>query len=197
MRPEAEFRIRNLKRLERDTTYPDVVDIIARQMAKPEFRDCSELIVDYTGVGRPIIDMLRKKNLRPIAVTIHGGDRETQQGDAWNVPKRDIAHAAKLFLEYGKLTFSAAIPEKEVFKTELKNFKVKISASGHDSYEAEKSGQHDDLVLAVAMACWRAAKYVPWLLRVPKPPTTPKEWALAYPERLSRKLQQKAREAAR
>jgi hypothetical protein len=34
---------------------------------------------------------------------------------------------------------------------------VNISTA-HDSYEAWREGDHDDLVLATALACWRAAK---------------------------------------
>lgn len=33
-------------------------------------------------------------------------------------------------------------------------FKVKISTSGHDSYEAWREGDHDDLVLAALLALW-------------------------------------------
>ena len=42
---------------------------------------------------------------------------------------------------------------------ELAQFKVKINIStGHDSYEAWREGDHDDLVLAVALACWYGVK---------------------------------------
>jgi hypothetical protein len=42
-------------------------------------------------------------------------------------------------------------------RAELLNFRVKINlASGHDSYEAWREGDHDDLVLAAAMAVWSA-----------------------------------------
>jgi len=37
---------------------------------------------------------------------------------------------------------------------ELGNFKVKITKHGNDAYEAWREGQHDDLVLSVALACW-------------------------------------------
>lgn len=34
---------------------------------------------------------------------------------------------------------------------------MKISAAGHDSYDA-REGAHDDLVLAAALACWASEK---------------------------------------
>ncbi|HEX9411918.1 MAG TPA: hypothetical protein VF916_00300 [Ktedonobacterales bacterium] len=41
------------------------------------------------------------------------------------------------------------------------NFKAKISAGGHDSYEAGaasdwREGAHDDLVIGVTLPCWYA-----------------------------------------
>jgi hypothetical protein len=40
----------------------------------------------------------------------------------------------------------------------MTNFQVKISQTGHDSYGAWREGTHDDLLLAVALACWAAEK---------------------------------------
>lgn len=50
-----------------------------------------------------------------------------------------------------------------VFATEALNFKAKISLSGHECYAAcaagdWRDGAHDDLVLAVALACWYAER---------------------------------------
>jgi hypothetical protein len=46
------------------------------------------------------------------------------------------------------------LAEGETFVSELSNFKVKISAAGHDSYNAWRESIHDDLVLSVALAAW-------------------------------------------
>ncbi len=47
------------------------------------------------------------------------------------------------------------LPLAEVLKDELLNFRVKINeATGHDSYEAWREKDHDDIVLATALACW-------------------------------------------
>ena len=44
---------------------------------------------------------------------------------------------------------------KDVLVKELLNFRVKINIStAHDSYEAWREGDHDDLVLSVALSCW-------------------------------------------
>jgi hypothetical protein len=54
----------------------------------------------------------------------------------------------------GKIKIAKEIKHADTLVNELLNFKVKISASGHDSYEAWREGVHDDLVLSVALACW-------------------------------------------
>jgi hypothetical protein len=44
-------------------------------------------------------------------------------------------------------------------KGELLTFKRKINlATAHDSYEHWRESDHDDLVLATALACWEAAR---------------------------------------
>ncbi len=38
------------------------------------------------------------------------------------------------------------------------NMRIKVSLSGQDTYGAWREGLHDDLVLAAALACWRATR---------------------------------------
>jgi hypothetical protein len=46
-----------------------------------------------------------------------------------------------------------------VLKQELSTFKRKVSLkTGHDSYEHWRESDHDDLVLAAALACWGTRK---------------------------------------
>jgi hypothetical protein len=51
---------------------------------------------------------------------------------------------------------SAALPHAEVLVRELQAFKVEITEAGTETYGGK--GQHDDLVLAVALAVWRAGR---------------------------------------
>jgi hypothetical protein len=42
---------------------------------------------------------------------------------------------------------------------ELETFNVKVNIrTAHDSYEAWRESDHDDLVLALALACWWAER---------------------------------------
>ena len=50
---------------------------------------------------------------------------------------------------------SASLPVAETLRKELLTFRVKIDPrTAHDSYSHWREGDHDDLVLATAMACW-------------------------------------------
>jgi hypothetical protein len=44
----------------------------------------------------------------------------------------------------------------QILMSELADFRVRISASGSDTYGAWRGGAHDDLVLALALAVWWA-----------------------------------------
>ena len=115
------------------------------------------LIVDATGVGQPVIDAMRGDGLTPVPVTVHGGENTTKDKGEWHVPKRDLVVVSKVLLGKGQLKIGEAIPFADVLISELRNFHVAVYiATGHESYEAWREGDHDDLVFAVSLACWYA-----------------------------------------
>jgi hypothetical protein len=126
--------------------------------ALPLARAPVELVVDQTGVGRPVVDLLRQAGFAPIAITITGGDQVIQVAHReYRVPKRNLAAAVQVLLQTRRLRWATSLPEAVTLKAELNNFKAKISLSGHDSYGASadwREGNHDDLVLSVALGCW-------------------------------------------
>ena len=119
----------------------------------------SELAVDATGVGRPVVDMLEERGLEPVAITITGGDLVTYDR-GWRVPKRDVVGAVQVLLQTDRLKFAEPIPAVATLIQELLAFRVKIDPlTAHDSYGAWREGTHDDLVLAVAVAAWRGQRW--------------------------------------
>jgi|SRR5215217_893623 len=177
-----EYSVRHLERPALGTSYVDVADRII-ELLKSLPDDEIVLAVDITGVGRPVGDMLRERLnewlevdrsivLHGVWITITGGDCITRAGDGGGirVPKRDIAKAAVVLMEAGQLKIAENLPLTPVLKRELANFKVKINLhTGHDSYEAWREGDHDDLVLAVAMATWAGERYFSKQNSLPRP----------------------------
>jgi len=153
--PVRKHHLRHLERFPLGTAYPDVVEDVMTIMRRVELGERPELLVDATGVGMPVVDMLRKVGLRPRPVIIHGGDKVIHEDGVLRLPKRDLVSTLLILFQDGRLKIADTIPEGPALVKELLNFKVKISQAGHDSYEAWREADHDDLVLAVALAAWQ------------------------------------------
>jgi hypothetical protein len=155
--------LRHLERYELGTPYPEVIQRVIRLLTRPPIRyhlERTRLIVDATGVGRPVVDSFRAQGVHPVSILIHGGDRVTQEvagiGDiTLRVPKRDLVAAVQTTLQSRRLQIAAGLPLADVLRKELLGFRVKIDPrTAHDSYSHWREGDHDDLVLATAVACW-------------------------------------------
>ena len=151
--PSRHHALRHLDRI-LNRPYTEIVDhlksLVRRLPGTPS------LAVDATGVGRPVVDMIRQARIGAdlYAVTITGGDAVTRDGREYRVPKRDLCSAVAVALQTGRLKIARGIPHARMLERELSRFRVKISPDGHDSYAAWREADHDDLVLAVAVGCW-------------------------------------------
>jgi hypothetical protein len=158
---ETHFGLRYLERVKLGTSYPAIVERVRQVVEGRLATERCTLVVDATGVGAPVMDMLRGARLgcAIVPVVITGGDRATQSGGIWRVPKRDLVMGLQVMFEERELQISEKLADAATLVTELMSMRVKISPAGHDSYGAAsgaREGPHDDLVLAVALAVWRA-----------------------------------------
>jgi hypothetical protein len=153
----AEHHCRHLERWELGTSYPSIAkDILAKTSRLYGCR----LVVDSTGVGRPVVDMLHEMGLSPIGVTITSGLNSGSDGEGgYTVPKRDLVSNLQVLLQTGRLKISEALPDAAMLRDELLRFQVKITPAGNDTYAAWREGAHDDLVLALALACWYGERH--------------------------------------
>lgn len=153
----AEYDVRHLQRFGLGTPYPEMVTRLAEMLKTPPMAGGRlHLIVDATGVGAPVVDLLRQAALgaRLIGVTITSGESVHQDASGFRVPKRDLVSAAKVLLQAGRLRF-AELPETPILVRELLGFQVKIDPhTARDKYLSRRAGGHDDLVLALGLACW-------------------------------------------
>ena len=129
--PAERVDVRHLERLPLGLSYPVVVQHVRDMLARPplcgdENQRPAELVIDETGVGRAAGDIFAAAGLRPKRVSITAGS-ET----AWAGVKSEAG----------------------TMKDELLDFRRKLSDTGRATYAA-RTGAHDDLVLAVAIACW-------------------------------------------
>jgi len=152
--------VRHLTRF-RDVLYPDVAERVEKRMKHPHLSGRAALAVDATGVGPAVTDLLKRRGMSLKEVKIHGGDSETRgEGGVHRVPKRNLVSTLQVALQTGVLKIPSKLELGETLRDELMNFRVKVNVStGHDSYEAWREGDHDDLVLAAALAAWSASMY--------------------------------------
>ena len=80
-----------------------------------------------------------------------------------------------IIFQAGRLKISRKLPEAAQLVEELQNFKIKVTLAGNDTYEAWRDSDHDDLVLAAAMAAWYGEKKLHSILRLPPMPRPPIE----------------------
>jgi len=112
--------------------------------------------VDATGVGMLVVDMLRaaKTGLRPDAGADHGRVGGALTNGVWYVPKVELLAGVQAALETGDRRIARRMRETGTLVQELMDVRVKVRGSGGLRLGADGLGQHDDLVLAVALACW-------------------------------------------
>jgi hypothetical protein len=110
------------------------------------------------------MDMLRRaelgcRSLWPVVIT--SGDVERYADGHYRVPKRDLIVGLQLLLQRRGLQIAKGMKFGPVLVREMAEMRVKITPSGNEQYGAWREGEHDDLVLAVALACWGARKAYP------------------------------------
>jgi hypothetical protein len=152
------FRVRFLERLALGTAYPRVVERVREVVGRRALVGRCTLVMDATGVGAPVLDLLRVANLGcgVVPVNLTGGERESHSGGVWSVPKGVLITGLLVMLEKKQLALSMRVASARVLDKELAGMAARVSRSGHVSFGAWREGEHDDLVMAAALACWRA-----------------------------------------
>jgi hypothetical protein len=160
------YDARHLHRWALGTKYGDVVADVKRLLTDPPQPAAPEgplvlagadLIIDQTGVGAAVVEMFEGAGLpatvSPVLITA-GHDENFAEG-TWRVPKKALVSVVQVLLQSRRLRVGRRHALAEVLGKELNTFKVKVSVqTGHESFEAWRERDHDDLVLAVALACW-------------------------------------------
>jgi hypothetical protein len=117
-----------------------------------------DVVYDETGVGKGVGKLLSgaglPAKLRPVLIT--AGHHENYSDGAWCVPKKQLVSVLQVLLQGRRLLVGKGLSLAEVLSKELAAFKVNVTAAGNESFEAWRERDHDDLVLAVALACWWA-----------------------------------------
>ena len=100
------------------------------------------LVVDQTGIGRPVVDMLTDAmqtygvDCRLCPLTITGGLMAgLGQGGAVHVPKRELVGTMQVLLQSRRLQIAAQLPEAAALVRELSHFGVGSLRRGTRSFK--------------------------------------------------------------
>ncbi len=145
------FDVRHIHRWQLGTPYPAVItDLHAWFSGSPLHG--TALVVDATGVGRAVVDMIESSGLsadvRPYTIT--AGFRP----GVGTVPKKDLVFAVVAALQTRRLRFAEGLALRPVLEKELETFRATVTPGRNETFAAWREKDHDDLVLALALALW-------------------------------------------
>lgn len=121
------------------------------------------LIVDATGVGNAVVELLRAQQLKMVEVVITSGVGQVRdEGSRRYVPKVQLISPLRVAFESGRLKVASQIPNWRDVERELMDFDEEINGTGAPSYGNRSANGHDDMVLAMALAVWFAGQVRRW-----------------------------------
>jgi hypothetical protein len=163
---EWAFLTRHLERLPLGTPFRDVAvrtsEVVAGVRARMHTtgnrleRGGIQMYVDATGVGAPILEMIKERlpdsrSCAIRAVYFTHGDRLTRREDGLSLGKAYLVSRMQTLLEWGRIELPRT-DEAEELAEELLDYEIRVDEDANDKYGAFKVGAHDDLVTALGLA---------------------------------------------
>lgn len=174
---DIHYVIRRVERLALGTPYPLVVarlaDIHAAlvsagrpvgELQHPRFKEMYSpratgrhihaVLVDATGVGTPVVDLLKEKNIYPLtAVYLTGGEKATTSNGELHLAKALLVSRLQVLLQQRRIHLPDT-PESRALTEELLNYEIRVTENANLQAGVFKTGKHDDLATALGLACW-------------------------------------------
>lgn len=153
------YEVCHLERLPLGSGYPAVLAHLRTLFTPPPWSTRDGLLVDVTGVGLPVFQLIEAGGFAPVGIFSHRGASVTQDGQVWHVPKRDLISAAEVAFQTERVLFDPRLPFVPEMVHELESYRrTQDTMTGHESYAAWREKDHDDLLFSLAMVCWWGAK---------------------------------------
>jgi hypothetical protein len=135
--------------------YDQIVEWVVKTLKKPEFNKGQppEFLLDSTGVGVAVRDMLAAKGVRMKAVTITSGESFTRQGPIYHVGKARLIGTFLGAFDAGKVRVNPNMPIWPALEKEMLGFRAEMSAQGRAKFESAPN-EHDDMLFSLALCVW-------------------------------------------
>ena len=158
--PSPDLQVGHLHRFPPGTPYAAIAREVARLRADDRLSG-AHLVVDVTAVGAGVLELFRSMDrppdLVPVVITV-GHRTEWGPGGTWRVPKKDLVTGLQLLLQDRRLHIAVGLPEAKLLSQELVHFRARTKLVADPQQAEWREGQDDDLVLAVALACWHVSR---------------------------------------
>ncbi len=154
--PSARLGLVHLERYPLGTPYTMVAKRVAALVQNPRLNSC-ELVIDAGGVGGAVADVLVAEGIRFTPVTLTGGRIVRQQGGSVRLPKSLLINTLEMAFRTGRLQVAQDLRLWPALEEELLSLRRKIDEkTAHVSFEHRTSSGHGDLMIATALAVWKA-----------------------------------------
>jgi hypothetical protein len=150
-----------------------IIDLCCELEPRGAFGEVGQLtlVIDGTGVGRGVVDMIRseyrrrarsspavpKVEFRPATIT--GSETTMKRPERvdgyWRLPKKDLIFPCVAAFQQGKIRIARGLKDRDALVEELKNYRRKTNiATGGMQFEPWRESAHDDLLFALALSLW-------------------------------------------
>jgi hypothetical protein len=130
---------------------------VPRKLQGPEPR--VTLVVDHSGVGRPVVDLFRAAKLQPVGITITSGvDVNGDEYYGYKVPLVDLVDGLAIAVRQpATLVMAAALPDLPHLLKEFETFERKLTKAGtSQTFGSFREHSFDDQIFAMAIGLWHA-----------------------------------------
>lgn len=109
--------------------------------------------LDATGVGQPVVDLLKAAGVRVTPIYFNHGDRivKNDETGAISLGKALLVSQLQVLLQSKRLLLPKTA-EAQALARELEDYEIRVDEDANDRYGAFKVGTHDDLVTALGLA---------------------------------------------
>ena len=162
------LKLRHLERVPLEESYLKTVERVTALLEESEIKDgekCGtpDVVLDVTNTGSAILELFQRVGIEPTAVNITGvGTTEDEVNFRdWRVPKVELIGLFRVLFETDRIKLSKDLDLVPALLDELRAFKMKPPRIDPGDPASWSETEFDGLVIATALAAWRADRNVP------------------------------------
>lgn len=146
-------------------SYVAVVDYLVRLKTAQPFAGRSQLLIDGTGLGRVVSDMLEEQNIPHTPITMTAGADWKRNGRYVNASKTLMIENTSVLFSSGDLKFAHDLQMREEIEQDLATFTLTTTNAGNQIItQARNANGHSDTAIALICASFGSQYLVPGIV---------------------------------